>query len=119
VTDVSTGIGNKETFMIIPLFPIVPGQLQVKTDEVVRPIVLLLPPWCVILHNDNVHLANDVADAIVQSVPGLSAQQAWEITLEAHYTGRSVVISCPRELAELYQERLQTFGLMISIEPQG
>ena len=35
--------------MIIPLFPIVPGQLQVKTDEVVRPIVLLLPPWFVII----------------------------------------------------------------------
>jgi len=73
----------------------------------------------VILHNDNVHLFNDVADAIVKSVPGLSAQQAWDITLDAHVTGRSVVISCVLELAELYQERLQTFGLTISIESQG
>jgi ATP-dependent Clp protease adaptor protein ClpS len=36
--------------------------------------------------------------------------------MEAHQKGKAVVITCPLELAELYRERLQTFGLTATIE---
>jgi ATP-dependent Clp protease adaptor protein ClpS len=91
---------------------------QIEIEEQVRPDVQLLPPWDLILHNDQIHWAHYVVDALVQSIPGLAPQKAWDITWEAHVTGQALVISCPRELAEFYQERLQEFGLIITIEPQ-
>jgi ATP-dependent Clp protease adaptor protein ClpS len=91
---------------------------QTEAEELVRPGVQLLPPWDLILHNDQVHWAHDVVAALVQTISGLVPQRAWDITWEAHSTGQALVISCPRELAELYQERLQGFGLTITIEPQ-
>ncbi len=91
---------------------------QIEVEEQGRPTVQLLPPWDLILHNDQIHWAHDVVEALVQAIPGLAPQSAWDITWEAHLVGRALVITCPRELAELYQERLQGFGLTITIEPQ-
>ncbi len=50
-------------------------------------------------------------------IPGMSLARATRIMLEAHTTGRAVVKSCHRELAELYEERLTAEGLTVSIEP--
>jgi ATP-dependent Clp protease adaptor protein ClpS len=36
--------------------------------------------------------------------------------LQAHNHGQATVISCPLELAELYRERLESFGLTATIE---
>ena len=38
---------------------------------------------------------------------------------EAHSTGKALVKSCHKELAELYEERLLAKGLTVSIEPSG
>jgi ATP-dependent Clp protease adaptor protein ClpS len=96
------------------------SRLQVATktaeEKLIRLRSQLLRPWHVILHNDDVHLADDVASWLVASVPGLSSQDAWLITLQAHNTGQAVIITCPKEEAELYQERLQSYGLTITIE---
>lgn len=91
---------------------------QIEVEEQVRPNIQLLPPWDLILHNDQVHWAHDVVAALVQTIPGLTPQSAWDITCQAHLVGSALVITCPRELAELYQERLQGFGLTITVEPQ-
>jgi ATP-dependent Clp protease adaptor protein ClpS len=58
-----------------------------------------------------------VVRALVESVPELSIDRAAEIMLEAHQTGAAVVVTCPLELAELYRDRLQTFGLTATVEP--
>jgi ATP-dependent Clp protease adaptor protein ClpS len=39
--------------------------------------------------------------------------------LEAHEHGRAVVIECPKEAAEHYRARLESFGLTATIEPAG
>lgn len=49
--------------------------------------------------------------------PGHDAEEAAKIMYEAHSTGRAVVKSCHKELAELYEERLLNAGLTASIEP--
>jgi ATP-dependent Clp protease adaptor protein ClpS len=36
--------------------------------------------------------------------------------LEAHNSGKAVVTTCPLELAELYRDRLGSFGLTATIE---
>jgi ATP-dependent Clp protease adaptor protein ClpS len=37
--------------------------------------------------------------------------------LTAHLTGSAVVVVCPKEIAEHYQERLLGYGLAATIEP--
>ena len=75
-----------------------------------------LPLYRVILHNDMIHFVHEVIEALVKSVP-LTTQEAEQITLTAHKEGRAVVIECNKEAAEYYQERLGTYGLMVTIEP--
>lgn len=77
----------------------------------------IIHPYAVILHDDAVHTMEYVVDALVKSVPTLSEQEASEVMMKAHNEGRAVVVVCPLEQAELYRDRLQTFGLGVSIEP--
>lgn len=75
-----------------------------------------LDPYQVILHNDDVNSMDHVARSLVRSVPGLSTNKAVELMMEAHNTGRAVVIVCPLELAELVRDRLESCGLTATIE---
>ena len=76
-----------------------------------------LEPYKVILHNDDHNSMDHVVKALIKSVPGLGVRKAFSIMLEAHNNGKAVVIVCPLEPAELYRDRLQTFGLTATIEP--
>ena len=73
------------------------------------------PPHRVILHDDDVHSMDEVVVALRQAVPGLGTRRAVQIMLEAHLTGRSTVVICPKEQAEHYAERLASFGLTVTI----
>ncbi len=76
----------------------------------------IIPPYAVILHNDDYHEMNYVVQALVKSVPGLSSDEAVRIMMEAHNSGKAIVITCPLEQAELYRDRIRTFGLGVTIE---
>jgi ATP-dependent Clp protease adaptor protein ClpS len=89
---------------------------QVETERPVRPILQLLPPYKVLLHNDDIHLFQEVIEALVRSVP-VSTQEADAITWKAHIEGCAVVIVCNEEEAEYYKEHLETYWLTITIEP--
>lgn len=75
-----------------------------------------LEPRAVVLHNDDVNSMDHVVRSLTRSVPGLGIQKAVKIMLEAHNTGRAVVIVCPLEHAELYRDRLESCGLTATIE---
>ena len=77
----------------------------------------ILPPWKVLLWNDDHHEMLYVVRCLLKSVPGLTRMQAVAVMLEAHNTGKAVVTTCPLEHAELYRDRLQSFGLTATIEP--
>ena len=74
-------------------------------------------PWHVILHNDWENSMPRVVIILKKVIPGMTLKKATRIMYEAHTTGQAVVKSCHKELAELYQERLQGEGLTVSIEP--
>ncbi len=74
-------------------------------------------PWNVILHNDWENSVPRVVIVLKKVIPGMSLKRATGIMWEAHTTGRAVVKSCHKELAELYEERLQQEALTVSIEP--
>jgi ATP-dependent Clp protease adaptor protein ClpS len=76
----------------------------------------ILPPWSVILHNDDHNEMFYVVRSLVKSVPNLGATRATQIMLEAHNHGKAIVTTCPLELAELYRDRLQSCGLTATIE---
>ena len=71
----------------------------------------LLPPYNVILHNDDHNPIPHVVKALQKSVPGMSFGRATATMWEAHTSGKAIVITCHLELAELYQQRLRSFGL--------
>jgi ATP-dependent Clp protease adaptor protein ClpS len=77
----------------------------------------LLPPYKVLLHNDDVNSMDHVVRSLLRSVPNLGRAAALRIMLEAHLTGVALVTVCPLELAELYRERLESCGLTATIEP--
>lgn len=81
-----------------------------------RALQHLLPPHNVILHNDDINEMGWVVESLRRCVPELSQDEAHAIMMTAHLEGRALVITCPLEQAEMYQERLQSRGLTVTIE---
>lgn len=75
-----------------------------------------LPPWKVLLHNDDVNTQDDVVRIIRQLTP-LSRQDAIARTLEAHEHGLSLLLTTHQERAELYVEQFASAGLTATAEP--
>lgn len=82
-----------------------------------KTIERLLPPYRVVLHNDDHNSMDHVVRSLPKAVPSLTPERAAEIMLEAHNHGRATVITCPKEAAEHYRDRLETFALTATIEP--
>jgi len=92
--------------------PTVPG---VEFDEEV--LRKILPPYRVMLHNDDHNAMDHVVRSLLRSVPSLTVEDAAEIMLVAHNHGQASVIECPKEAAEHYRDRLESCGLTATIEP--
>ena len=76
----------------------------------------LLPPWKVLLHNDDKNDMLFVMVTIVELTP-LNEQDAKLRMLEAHETGVALLLTCHKERAELYKDQFQSKGLTVTIEP--
>ncbi|MCX6023602.1 MAG: ATP-dependent Clp protease adaptor ClpS, partial [Chloroflexi bacterium] len=80
------------------------------TQPITRPDVewetlrKLLPPYDVILHNDDVNDMAWVMKSLLVCVPDLSPEEAYAIMMQAHSYGEALVITCPLEHAELYRD---------------
>ena len=88
-------------------------RVDVDTDALTR----LLPPWRVILHNDDHNSMDHVVASLLRCVPSLTVEEAVEIMFTAHNHGQAEVIACPKEAAEHYREKLESCGLTSTIEP--
>jgi len=95
--------------------PVTPQRSPV-TDDDASTRRRLLPPYKVILHNDDHNSMDHVVQALRKSIPGMSLGRAAAVMWEAHVNGKALVLACPLELAELYQQRLLSFGLSATIE---
>jgi ATP-dependent Clp protease adaptor protein ClpS len=90
---------------------------QVETEELRRLRTKLLPPYRVVLYDDDYNEMDYVVFVLLHSINNLSRAEAEHIMLTAHLTGSAVVAVCPKEIAEFYQERLLSYGLTATIEP--
>jgi ATP-dependent Clp protease adaptor protein ClpS len=68
----------------------------------------LLPPYNVILENDDDHSMEFVVD-VLRKVFGFELPKSVQLMLTAHETGCAVVWTGPKEVAELKAEQMSTF----------
>jgi ATP-dependent Clp protease adaptor protein ClpS len=76
----------------------------------------MLPPWKVLLHNDDKNAMDFVVGTIVELTP-LNKQEAEVRMMEADKTGVALLLTTHKERAELYQDQFQSKGLTVTIEP--
>ncbi len=76
----------------------------------------MLPPWNVLLHNDDKNEMGFVVTTIVE-LTTLKEQDAKLRTIEAHEEGVALLLTTHKERAELYKDQFQSKGLNVSIEP--
>lgn len=76
-----------------------------------------LPPYRVLLHNDDHNGMDHVVRSLLRCVPSLTIEDAAEIMLQAHNHGQASVIECPKEAAEHYRDGLESCRLTATIEP--
>jgi ATP-dependent Clp protease adaptor protein ClpS len=86
------------------------------TDVDEESLLALIPPYRVILHNDDHNSMDHVVESLVRCVPSLTVEAAAAIMFEAHNEGKATVIECPKETAEHYREALEGCGLTATIE---
>ena len=92
------------------------GDTATQTET--RRKVRKLPPYKVVLHNDDVNSFEHVILSILRLTP-LNEKQAITRTLEAHETGSAVLLITNQERAELYVEQFATFSLTVTCEPDA
>jgi ATP-dependent Clp protease adapter protein ClpS len=76
----------------------------------------MLPPWKVLLHNDDKNVRDYVVDTIVELTP-LTKQDATLRMDEADKTGVALLLVTHKERAELYKDQFESKGLVVTIEP--
>ena len=92
------------------------GTATITRPETAPPKVDRLPPWKVLLHNDDVNEAGYVVEAIME-LTALEPQAALLRMVEAHKTGVALLVTTHREHAELLAEQFASKRLTVTIEP--
>jgi len=92
-----------------------PGGAAVPTKTPKKQDPKPLPPWKVLLHNDDVNSFEYVIDTIVGLTP-LKRTDALERTQEADKSGVALLLTTHQERAELYMDQFTSKGLTVTIE---
>ncbi|MFO0872953.1 MAG: ATP-dependent Clp protease adaptor ClpS [Phycisphaerales bacterium] len=103
-----------------PATPIAPSSTEPKRDVQVAPAppkVDRLPPWRVLLHNDDVNDMPYVVATIVE-LRVADRRVAMLRMLEAHTRGCALLVVTHRERAELLHEQFMSKRLKVTIEPE-
>jgi ATP-dependent Clp protease adaptor protein ClpS len=90
-------------------------QSNTKTSTDTKNNTKELPLWKVILLNDNINQAVVVVDHVYSLTP-LKKEEAILKMVEAHKTGRALLLTCFFERAELYKEQFASLIPPIGIE---
>lgn len=77
-----------------------------------------LPPYKVLLHNDDENDMAYVVRVICRLTP-LNEEEAIQRMLEAHQSGVTLMLTTHRERAELYVEQFASCGLTVTAEPDA
>jgi ATP-dependent Clp protease adaptor protein ClpS len=70
--------------------------------------------WLVIVRNDDHNTFDHVAKTLARVIPDVGLDAGYRLADQIHNTGRAVVWTGPKELAELYWEQLNAAGLTMA-----
>ena len=70
--------------------------------------------WLVIVLNDDHNTFDHVAQTLSRVIPGISLDGGYSFADKIHNSGRAVVWSGEREVAELYHSQLEGYGLTLA-----
>lgn len=74
-----------------------------------------LPPWKLILHNDDVNTAEHVVER-VQEILSFDVDKALEVVIEAHEKGVAFLLTTHQEKAELFVDMFSSCGITVTAE---
>ncbi|MFY7897085.1 MAG: ATP-dependent Clp protease adaptor ClpS [Phycisphaerales bacterium] len=74
-----------------------------------------LPPFKVLLHNDDENSMEHVVQTVVELTP-LTIERSVQVMLEAHDSGVALLLVTHKERAELYCEQFRSKKLVVSME---
>ena len=94
-----------------------PGVAVAPARKSARPTPRRLPPYRVLLHNDDVNVFEHVVLTIL-NLTSLTLEDAVARTEEAHTCGVSLVLITHKERAELYRDQFTSKSLTVTIEPE-
>ena len=80
-----------------------------------KPVSRLLPPYKVLLHNDDVNDMLFVVEKVIELTP-LTIDDAIERMLEAHHSGVCLLLVTHKERAELYCEQFHSYQMRVTAE---
>lgn len=86
-----------------------------KCEPSVAPKTEQLPPWKIILHNDEVNKAEYVIGK-VQEITKLDEEKATKRVLEAHKNGKAILLITHLERAELLVEMFKSCKITATME---
>jgi ATP-dependent Clp protease adaptor protein ClpS len=84
------------------------GGTTTKPDTDEQSKTRRVPPYNVILENDDHHSQEFVIE-VLRKVLGCPEERAYQLMMQAHTTGRSVIWTGPKEVAELKVEQVRTY----------
>lgn len=67
-----------------------------------------VPPYNVVLENDDHHSQEFVVDVLSKAL-GYAKERSFQLMMLAHTSGRAIVWTGPKEVAELKAEQIRTF----------
>ena len=88
----------------------------IERPKTSRPRFRRLPPWQVILHDDDVNEVDYVVSTIIELTSLVRADATLRM-LEAHNSGAALLLETNREHAELLAEQFASKRLTVTIEP--
>jgi ATP-dependent Clp protease adaptor protein ClpS len=91
-------------------------KLGARSDVTIDNKLSSLNPVALVLHNDDINSMDHVVQTLVSNIPEITVEEALEKMLKAHNFGTVILVKCPLERAELYQQRLITNNLITTIQ---
>ena len=92
-----------------PVKPAGPRISPARTKPLLQQKPELEPPYHVILHDDDTHTYDYVVEMLV-AIFGLEVLVAYKMACEVDESGRVIVVTCHKELAELRVEQIEGYG---------
>ncbi len=81
-------------------------ETDVNVEEVTK--TRRVPPYNVILHNDDHHSMEFVVDTLCKAL-GFAPEKSVQLMMEAHNSGRAIVWTGSKEVAELKLDQIRTY----------